>query len=126
MGWLGWRVDMGAVMIAAVSVGLSIDGSIHYLLRARREVISSSDDTVPLDSKVRWDLQLRAAQRSTGLALTVATIALVFGFLSLVVSDFRPTETFGRLVSLTMLGGLVGNLVILPILVAPRLNRRSS
>jgi uncharacterized protein len=126
MGWLGWRVDMGAVMIAAVSVGLSIDGSIHYLLRARREVISSSDDTVPLDSKVRWDLQLRAAQRSTGLALTVATVALVFGFLSLVVSDFRPTETFGRLVSLTMLGGLVGNLVILPILVAPRLNRRSS
>lgn len=126
MGWLGWRVDMGAVMIAAVSVGLSIDGSIHYLLRARREVISSGDESVPLDSKVRWDLQLRAAQRSTGLALTVATIALVFGFLSLVVSDFRPTETFGRLVSLTMLGGLVGNLVILPILVAPRLNRRSS
>jgi predicted RND superfamily exporter protein len=126
MGWLGWRVDMGAVMIAAVSVGLSIDGSIHYLLRARREVISSSDESGPFDSKVRWDLQLRAAQRSTGLALTVATIALVFGFLSLVVSDFRPTETFGRLVSLTMLGGLVGNLVILPILVAPRLNRRSS
>lgn len=126
MGWLGWKVDMGAVMIAAVSVGLSIDGSIHYLLRARREVISDAGSEEETNSKRLWDLQLRAAQRSTGLALTVATIALVFGFLSLVVSDFRPTETFGRLVSLTMLGGLLGNLVILPILVAPRLKPHSS
>lgn len=126
MGWLGWRVDMGAVMIAAVSVGLSIDGSIHYLLRAKREEILDENAVEPLDGKIRWDLQLRVAQRSTGLALIVATVALVFGFLSLVVSDFRPTETFGRLVSLTMLGGLVGNLVILPILVAPRLKRPTS
>lgn len=126
MGWLGWRVDMGAVMIAAVSVGLSIDGSIHYLLRARREIVSVQEDAGALDAKKRWDLQLRATQRSTGLALTVATVALVCGFLSLVVSDFRPTETFGRLVSLTMLGGLIGNLVILPILVAPYLKRHSS
>lgn len=135
MGWLGWRVDMGAVMIAAVSIGLSIDGSIHYLMRARREVPAVEIDRSPSDEKpnrgpstaqLLWDRQLRAAQRSTGLALSVSTIALVFGFLSLVVSDFRPTETFGRLVSLTMVGGLVGNLVILPILVAPRLNRSSS
>lgn len=113
-------------MIAAVSVGLSIDGSIHYLLRARREIVSVQEDAGALDAKKRWDLQLRATQRSTGLALTVATVALVCGFLSLVVSDFRPTETFGRLVSLTMLGGLIGNLVILPILVAPYLKRHSS
>jgi predicted RND superfamily exporter protein len=64
--------------------------------------------------------QLREAQRSTGLALLVATLALVLGFLSLSVSEFRPTQTFGILTSLTMLGGLVGNLVILPILVAPK------
>jgi hypothetical protein len=126
MGWLGWRVDMGAVMIAAVSVGLSIDGSIHYLLRARRETIPDHLQQDASGAQSRWDWQLRGAQRSTGLALTVATVALVFGFLSLSVSDFRPTETFGRLVSLTMLGGLAGNLVILPILVAPRLKRLAS
>jgi predicted RND superfamily exporter protein len=117
---------MGAVMIAAVSVGLSIDGSIHYLLRARRETIPDHLQQDASGAQSRWDWQLRGAQRSTGLALTVATVALVFGFLSLSVSDFRPTETFGRLVSLTMLGGLAGNLVILPILVAPRLKRLAS
>jgi predicted RND superfamily exporter protein len=153
MGWLGYRVDMGAVMIAAVSIGLSIDGSIHYLLRAQREEVPDSElcdlnrvisvsktasetqptqqdsATVALTQSVlsqRRDRQLRAAQRSTGVALMVATLALVLGFLSLAVSDFRPTVTFGTLVSLTMIGGLVGNLVILPILVAPWKPRRTT
>lgn len=153
MGWLGYRVDMGAVMIAAVSIGLSIDGSIHYLLRAQREEVPDSElcelnlvvsvskaasetqptqqdsATVALTESVlsqRRDRQLRAAQRSTGVALMVATLALVLGFLSLAVSDFRPTVTFGTLVSLTMIGGLVGNLVILPILVAPWKPRRTT
>ena len=31
MGWLGIKTNMGAAMIAAVSVGLSIDSSIHYV-----------------------------------------------------------------------------------------------
>jgi predicted RND superfamily exporter protein len=126
MGWLGIKVDMGAVMIAAVSIGLSIDGSIHYLMRAaRREESKASVDVAEdrLSSEVRGKISehhLREAQRSTGLALLVATLALVLGFFSLSVSEFRPTQTFGILTSLTMLGGLVGNLVILPILVAPK------
>ncbi len=36
MGWLGLKINMGAAMIAAVSVGLSIDSSIHYLYAYRR------------------------------------------------------------------------------------------
>ena len=32
MGWLGIKTNMGAAMIAAVSVGLSIDSSIHYVM----------------------------------------------------------------------------------------------
>jgi predicted RND superfamily exporter protein len=45
-----------------------------------------------------------------------STIALVVGFLSLCQSNFIPTIYFGILVSLTMLGGLAGNLVVLPLL----------
>jgi predicted RND superfamily exporter protein len=126
MGWLGIKVDMGAVMIAAVSVGLSIDGSIHYLMRAARKeesepILNVSENGLPAVGRAKIsEHQLREAQRSTGLALLVATLALVLGFLSLSVSEFRPTQTFGILTSLTMLGGLVGNLVILPILVAPK------
>lgn len=110
MGWMGIRVNMGAAMIAAVSMGLSIDSSIHYLLHYQRRLKAGDR---PLKS-------LRSAQENVGFAVVLATVALIAGFLALAVSEFVPTVVFGTLTSLTMLGGLVGNLVVLPLLVAPR------
>ncbi|MFO0181129.1 MAG: hypothetical protein ACK517_05005, partial [bacterium] len=90
-------------------------------------LVDVAKDTLPSVGRgIISELQLREAQRSTGLALLVATLALVLGFFSLSVSEFRPTQTFGILTSLTMLGGLVGNLVILPILVAPKQASKSA
>ena len=110
MGWMGMRVNMGAAMIAAVSMGLSIDSSIHYLLHYQRRLQAGDR---PLKS-------LRSAQENVGFAVVLATVALIAGFLALAVSEFVPTVVFGTLTSLTMLGGLFGNLVVLPLLVAPR------
>lgn len=110
MGWLGMRVNMGAAMIAAVSMGLSIDSSIHYLLHYQRRLKAGDR---PLKS-------LRSAQENVGFAVVLATVALIAGFLALAVSEFVPTVVFGTLTSLTMLGGLFGNLIVLPLLVAPR------
>ncbi len=110
MGWLGMRVNMGAAMIAAVSMGLSIDSSIHYLLHYQRRLKAGDR---PLKA-------LRSAQENVGFAVVLATVALIAGFLALAVSEFVPTVVFGTLTSLTMLGGLFGNLVVLPLLVAPR------
>ena len=93
-------------MIAAVSMGLSIDSSIHYIrffLRARGKDRSVHD-------------ALGEVQQSVGLAMVFSTIALIVGFSALIVSDFVPIIYFGVLVSLTMFGGLLGNLVILPLL----------
>ncbi len=109
MGWLGMRINMGAAMIAAVSLGLSVDSSIHYLLHYRR---SLSAQARPLKA-------LQSAQENVGLAVVLSTIALVAGFVSLTISEFVPTVVFGLLASLTMLGGLLGNLVLLPLLLAP-------
>ncbi len=110
MGWLGMRINMGAAMIAAVSLGLSVDSSIHYLLHYRRSLKAQSR---PIKA-------LQSAQENVGLAVVLSTIALVAGFVSLTVSEFVPTVVFGWLASLTMLGGLLGNLVLLPLLLAPR------
>ena len=106
MGWAGLKINMGAAMIAAVSMGLSIDSSIHYVAafrRARGEGRSLDD-------------ALAVVQRSVGRAMVFSTLALIVGFSILTTSDFVPTVYFGVLVSLTMLGGLAGNLVILPVL----------
>jgi predicted RND superfamily exporter protein len=107
MGWLGLRINMGAAMIAAVSVGLSVDGSIHYVMhyqRLRREGRSR-------------DAALADAQHSVGRAAVFAALALVVGFATLCTSEFVPTIYFGALVSLSMLGGLVGNVLVLPALI---------
>ena len=55
MGWLGVKVNMGAAMIAAVSLGLSVDGSIHYVMsyqRARREAASLDDALTTVQATV--------------------------------------------------------------------------
>lgn len=106
MGWLGFKVNMGAAMIAAVSMGLSVDSSIHYLsffLRARAAGMSVTE-------------AISDVQQSVGRSATYSTIALMVGFLALCGSQFVPTIYFGCLVSLAMLGGLLGNVVVLPLL----------
>jgi len=106
MGWLGLKINMGAAMIAAVSMGLSVDSSIHYIssfLRARRSGLSVAES-------------LTDVQQTVGRAMTFSTLALIVGFSVLATSNFVPTIYFGTLVSLTMLGGLLGNLIVLPLL----------
>ncbi|ADB14859.1 exporter of the RND superfamily protein-like protein [Pirellula staleyi DSM 6068] len=106
LGWFGLKLNMGAAMIAAVSMGLSVDSSIHYLLlyleaRGRGKHPDACRDEV---------------QESVGLAALFSTIALIAGFGVLLFSEFVPTIYFGALVSLAMIGGLVGNLIVLPLL----------
>lgn len=55
-------------------------------------------------------------QLQVGRAVIFSTLALVLGFSTLCLSEFVPTIYFGALVSATMLGGLFGNLVVLPVL----------
>lgn len=106
IGWYDFRINMGSAMIAAVSLGLSIDSSIHYIfayLRAKRMGSTTGE-------------AIQSAHGTVGLSMIFATIALIVGFSVLATSKFTPTVYFGSLVSLAMLGGLLGNLVILPIL----------
>lgn len=106
MGWLGLKINMGAAMIAAVSMGLSIDSSIHYIIAFRRE---------RAEGKTLAEA-LAAVHQTVGRAMVFSTLALIVGFALLTTSQFVPTIYFGVLVSVTMLGGLAGNLVVLPLL----------
>jgi predicted RND superfamily exporter protein len=106
MGWSGLKINMGAAMIAAVSVGLSVDSSIHYVSAWRTRLRTGQSH---LDV-------LHAVQQSVGRAATLSTLSLMVGFSALCLSEFVPIIYFGVLVSLAMLGGLVGNVVLLPLL----------
>jgi uncharacterized protein len=106
LGWLGLKMNMGAAMIAAVSMGMSVDSSIHYYAAFRRE--RRQGKTV--------HAALVQCQQSVGLAMIFSTVALVVGFGVLVSSQFVPTIYFGALMCLAMLGGMLGNLIVLPLL----------
>jgi len=106
MGWIGVPINVGTAMIAAVSMGLTIDASIFYLYGYRQA----------RESGVRLKEALRETHQGFGRALVFGTLALVVGFSVLGLSRFIPLVYFGVLVSLAMLGGLIGNLLLLPLL----------
>jgi predicted RND superfamily exporter protein len=108
LGWIGEPVNMGTAMIAAVSMGLSVDSSIHYIVAFRRRL--AEDGAVAA--------ALGVAHQTAGRAMIFSTLALVVGFLALLTSSFVPTVSFGALCCLTLTGGLLGNLVVLPVLLA--------
>ena len=91
-------------MIAAVSMGLSVDSSIHYLTRYQEELRRGLTNSQAIDS----------AQSEIGLAIVLSTLAVVIGFGALSTSDFLPTVVFGISAALSMIGGLLGNLILLP------------
>ncbi|KAA5542202.1 MMPL family transporter [Roseiconus nitratireducens] len=103
----GARINMGAAMIAAVSVGLSIDGSVHLLAtyRRRRALRRGSGQAAI------------SAAGNIGAPVMLATVALVAGFSALSTSEFIPTATFGTLVAWTLIIGTAINLSVLPALV---------
>ncbi len=104
MGWLGIPINMATSMMLAISLGIAVDDTIHYLWRFR--------------SELRYDGDVAAAitrsHRSVGLACVFTTLVITGGFWILCFSRFLPTAYFGVLIGLTMLVALAADLVLLP------------
>ena len=106
MGWTGLPINIATAMIASVSMGLTVDSTIHYIAayrRARSRQLSIMD-------------ALRETHQGVGRALVFANLALIVGFTVLSLSHFIPLVYFGLLLSVAMLSGLIGDLVLLPLL----------
>ena len=106
IGWSGSLINIGTAMIASVSIGLTVDSSIHYLSAYRRGLAAGFSH----------EESLRRTQGEIGLSLVFSNIALICGFSVLTLSEFVPLNYFGVLVSIAMLGGLAGNIILLPLL----------
>jgi hypothetical protein len=104
MGLAGGGLDLGSAMIGAVSIGLSIDGSIHFLAGYQRARSAGVDVVVA------------ATDAATDVAapILLATLALVIGFGILMTSPFIPTATFGMLIAATLAASALINLTLLP------------
>ena len=108
MGWSGMSLDVSRAMIAAVILGVGVDDAIH-LLSAYREC-----RTRGLSARASID----AAILSTGRAVVTTSLALSFGFLTLMMSSWQTISSFGFYVSIALLGALAASLLVLPALIS--------
>ena len=103
LGLLNVPVNIGTAMIASVAMGFTC--SVHYIAVFQKSL-----------PEVGVTRALQIAQSGVGKAVVLAHIALVAGFMVLTVSEFIPLVYFGALLSLSMIGGLISDLVLLPLL----------
>lgn len=104
MGWMGIPLDMMTITIAAISVGIAVDNTIHYIHRFRFEFARDRD----------YLAAMHRSHESIGYAMYYTSITIIIGFSILVLSKFIPSIYFGLLTGLAMLIALVAALTLLP------------
>ncbi len=106
MGWLNIPLDIMTITIAAITIGIGVDNTIHYTHRFQDEVGRGT---------ARWDA-MRNTHGSVGRAIYLTSIIVSLGFSILALSNFVPIVLFGLFTGLAMLLALVANLSLLPLL----------
>ncbi|MCE9632177.1 MAG: MMPL family transporter [Planctomycetia bacterium] len=124
LGWTRLALDIGSVMTASVALGMAVDGTFHFLTFFRRGLSrdggSSSDATEATATRVA---AVHDAFRHSASALVQSAIVCGLGILAFAGSSFAPTRRFAWMLSLLVATALVGDLVVLPALLASRAGR---
>lgn len=107
MGFGGLPLDIMTMTIVAISVGIAVDDTIHYLHRFEKEFERSKN----------YIEAMYRCHGTIGNAMTYTTIAITMGFSILVFSKFIPTVYFGILTALAMMMALISSMTLLPALV---------
>ena len=107
IGLLGIPLDMMTITIAAITIGIAVDNSIHYIYRFKEEFDNSKD----------YNKTLVLCHSTVGKAILNTSITIVFGFSILVLSKFIPTIYFGIFTGLAMLLAMISVLTLLPSLI---------
>ena len=107
IGLLGIPLDMMTITIAAITIGIAVDNSIHYIYRFKEEFLKHKD----------YDKTLRICHSTVGVAILYTSITIIFGFSILVFSKFIPTIYFGVFTGIAMLLAMISVLTLLPSLI---------
>jgi len=107
MGLAGIPLDMMTITIAAISIGIAVDDTIHYIHRFSREFQKDKN----------YRATMYRCHRSIGKAMFYTSITIIIGFSILVLSDFIPTIYFGLFTGFAMLAALLAALTLLPQLI---------
>ena len=104
MGWLDVPLDMMTITIAAISVGIAVDDTIHYIHRFKEEFAKDRNYTNAM----------HRCHGSIGHAMYYTSVTIMIGFSILTLSNFIPSIYFGLLTGLAMFIALIAALTLLP------------
>ncbi len=108
MGLAGIPLDMMTITIAAITIGIAVDNSIHYIYRFREELGRHKGD---------YPATMHYCHANIGKAVFYTAITIILGFSILALSNFIPTIYFGVLTALAMFIALLAALTLLPKLI---------
>jgi predicted RND superfamily exporter protein len=104
MGIVKLPLDMMTITIAAITVGIAVDNSIHYIYRFKEELKICDD----------YEQTILICHSTIGKAIFFTGITVIFGFSILILSNFIPTIIFGVLTGFAMFVALIAVLTLLP------------
>jgi uncharacterized protein len=107
MGWLSIPLDMMTITIAAITLGIAVDNTIHYIHRFQKEFKVDQN----------YLASMNRCHGSIGKAMYYTSLTITLGFSILALSEFMPTIYFGLLTGAAMVIALVGALTLLPLLI---------
>jgi predicted RND superfamily exporter protein len=108
MGFAGIKLNIGTSMVAALSVGIGIDYTIHYMAAYKREYLATGG---------KGDFLMKAFAAS-GKAILINAVSVGAGFAVLLFSNFVMLQDLGFLIALTMGSSALVSLTVIPVLLS--------
>ncbi len=108
MGFFDIPLKPSTILVFGIAFGLSVDDTVRFLAQYREEL-----------KKNNWKIRksVYATFNDAGLSMFYTSIVLFFGFSVFMLSSFGGTIALGGLISLTLMFGMLSNLMLLPALV---------
>ncbi len=106
IGFLSIPLDIMTITIAAITIGIAVDNTIHYLYRFKE--FNKNNNVIDA---------INLTNRSAGLAVFTTSVTIALGFSILSLSSFIPTVIFGIFTSMAMIFAMIGVLIFLPSLI---------
>lgn len=107
MGFAGIRLDIATVTIAAITLGIAVDDTIHILFHYYRH----RDEGLPARDSILGCIRVE------GSPVIATSVILCAGFAVLGLASIKSVIFFGLLIALTMVFALLCDIILLPALI---------
>jgi predicted RND superfamily exporter protein len=107
MGYFGIPLKPTTILVFSIAFGISSDGTIYFLTKYKDEIKHHSKTvSEAITETIMY----------TGISMFYTAFILFFGFGIFAVSNFKGTVYLGSLIAITLLMGMIANLILLPAL----------